>query len=233
MASLLLLNGSPRGARSNSLKMLSRVAEGWQAAQLSGTATVTRLDLADRSGFARAVEAFGQTDLVLLGFPLYTDSMPALVMTYIEAIGWHCGRAGNPRLAFLVQSGFSEAAHSRPVERYLEKLASRLGCAYAGTIIRGGGESLQAMPEAASNKLWAGLCALGASLATDGRFDPQLLKEVARAEHLSAPRALVMMMVLKLRPVQFYWNAQLKKNRAWDRRYATPYAKPRASEAKR
>ena len=37
MNSLVLLNGSPRGERANSMKMLKRVAEGWAASGLSGS----------------------------------------------------------------------------------------------------------------------------------------------------------------------------------------------------
>ena len=47
MTSLLLLNGSPRGARSNSLKMMSRVAEGWSSAG-DRVAEVEVLHLDDR-----------------------------------------------------------------------------------------------------------------------------------------------------------------------------------------
>ena len=120
---LLLLDGSPRGARSNTMKMLARVAEGW--AQAGGAAPEV-LHLAHPADFERAVAAFAEAETVLLGMPLYTDAMPALVMAWIEALAPRVGQA-NPRLGFLVQSGFPEALHSRPLERYLEKLARRLG----------------------------------------------------------------------------------------------------------
>ena len=55
MNSLLLLNGSPRGERSNSMKMLAHVAEGWQR---GGGAPPEVLHLARRAQFQRAVEAF-------------------------------------------------------------------------------------------------------------------------------------------------------------------------------
>jgi hypothetical protein len=226
MTSLLLLNGSPRGARSNSLKMMSRVAEGWSSAG-DRVAEVEVLHLADRDDFTRALEEFGKAGTVLLGFPLYTDSMPGLVKSYIEALAPYCGRPGNPRLAFLVQSGFSEPLHSRPVARYLEKLAARLGSPYGGTIVRGGGEALQAMPEQASERLWTRLRALGASLAATGSFDPSLLEQVARAERFSPTKAAAWRLLLKLPPTQFYWNGQLKKNGAWKARFARPYAEPR------
>ena len=220
MHSLLLLNGSPRGPRSNSMMMLTRLGEGWQSA---GGDQPEVLHLARRADAERAVWAFGAADTVVLGMPLYTDSMPALVKTYIETLAPYVGRHDNPRLGFLVQSGFTEALHSRPLERYLKKLAARLGCEYAGTIVRGGGEALQAMPEGANQKLWGRLRSLGGSLAADGRFDATILERVARVERFSPARAALTSIALRVPVTQFYWNGQLKKNEAWEKRFAAPY----------
>ena len=227
MSSLLLLNGSPRGPRSNSMRMLTRVGEGWER---SGGEAPQVLHLARHEDFERAVEAFAQVDTVVLGMPLYTDSMPALVKTFIEELARYVGRGGNPRLGFLVQSGFSEALHSRPLERYLEKLAMRLGCEYAGTIVRGGGESLQVMPDQAAHKLFERLRGLGESLARDGCFDADGLRLVAGTERFSPATAAVLAVVCRLPITRMYWNGPLKKNGAWQRRFAAPYA-PSASGA--
>jgi hypothetical protein len=224
MRSLLLLNSSPRGERSNSMKMLARVAEGWER---GGGGRPEALHLARKADFDRAVAAFAEAEVVLLGLPLYTDSMPALVKAYIEALAPRVAVAQsggvNPTLAFLVQSGFPEALHSRPLERYLEKLARRLGSPYAGTIVRGGGESLQMMPEEANKKLWSRLRVLGEQLARDGRFGEVELKAVTGIERFSALTAALLALAVKLPIVQFYWNSQLKKNGAWQRRFAVPY----------
>jgi hypothetical protein len=222
MRSLFLLNGSPRGERSNTMKMLARVGKGWEH---GGGNTPETLHLARSAGFQRAVEAFSQADVVLLAMPLHTDSMPALVKTYIEALVPQAAShgVGNTTLAFLVQSGFPEALHSRPLERYLEKLARRLGSPYAGTIVLGGGESLQMMPDEANKKLWARLRTLGEQLARDGRFGETELKAVAGTERFSAFAAALASAVVKLPIVQFYWNSQLKKNGAWERRFDAPY----------
>ncbi len=224
MNSLLLLNGSPRGERSNSMKMLARVAEGWEAA---GGDPPEILHLVRRAQFQRAVETFAAAGTVLLGMPLYTDSMPALVMAYIEALAQRVvvARAGgtNPTFAFLVQSGFPEARHSRPLERYLEKLAVRLGSPYVGTIVHGGGEALRMMPDTANKKLWARLHALGEQLARDGRFGATELKTVAGTERFSPFAAALAAWACKMPAVQFYWNSMLKKNGAWQRRFAAPY----------
>ncbi len=224
MNSLVLLNGSPRGERSKSMKMLKRVAEGWVR---GGGAQPEVLHLVRRAQFQRAVEAFAGADVVLLGMPLYTDAMPALVKAYIEALAprVEAARSGgaNPTLAFLVQGGFPEAAHSRPLERYLEKLARRMGSRYAGTIVRGGGESLQAMPEQANRKLWARLKTLGEQLARDGRFGAAAMKAVAGTERFSRIAVMVTSLACRIPAIQFYWNGMLKKNGAWERRFAAPY----------
>ncbi len=219
MNSLLLLNGSPRGERSNSMKMLSRVAEGWQ--QAGGDAPEV-LHLVRRPQLERSVEAFPAAGTVLLGFPLYTDAMPGLVKTYIEALAPRAGQP-NPTIAFLIQSGFPEAAHLRPLEHYLEKLARRLGCPYAGTIVRGGGESLQMMPDEANKKLWSRLRMLGSQLAVDGRFGAAELKAFAGMERLSPFAVTFARVAFKLPIAQFMWNSPLKKNGAWQKRFAAPY----------
>ena len=92
----------------------------------------------------------------------------------------------NPPIGFLVQSGFPEGAHSRFVERYLEKLAARLGSPYLGTIVRGGGEGTRLMPDKMNRKLFDALQALGRGFAVQGRLDPACC---ARPSASSATRA--------------------------------------------
>jgi len=160
--------------------------------------------------------------VVLIGMPLYADAMPSLVKAYIEELARYVGCEANPALAFVVQSGFSEALHSRGAERYFGKLARRLGSPYAGTIVRGGGESLRSMPDEASKKLWAGLAALGESLARDGRFDADLLGQVAGVERFSAMTAAVLGVALKWPLPMMMWP-ELRKNGVQARAGARPY----------
>jgi hypothetical protein len=209
------------------MKMLVRVGEGWTR---GGGGAPEALHLAQPDGFRRALAGFRQADVVLLGMPLYTDAMPALVKTYLEAVAPGLDAAGGagPTLAFLVQSGFPEALHSRPLERYLEKLARRLGRPYAGTIVRGGGESLQMRPDRTNGRLWAQLRAAGAGLARDGRFAPEDLRALAGVERFSPVAAALLRAAARLPLAQFYWNRQLRANGAWPRRFAAPYGEPAA-----
>ena len=57
------------------------------------------------------VEAFARPNAPVIGFPLYTDAMPAVVKYFIEALEPLVGRRDNPPIGFLVQSGFPEGLH--------------------------------------------------------------------------------------------------------------------------
>lgn len=227
MSSLLVLNGSPRGSHSNSMCMMSPVIEGWKS---SGAPQPEVLHLAQRGEFERAIEHFPAADTVLLGMPLYTDAMPALVKLYIETLAPYVESASQrdqkPTLGFLVQSGFEEALHSRPLEHYFEKLARRLGSPYAGTIVRGSGWSLPLMPENENRALVTHLRALGNQLARNRRFSEAELRVVAGTERFS-PTAAAWLSLAFSSPAAIpnsHWDRALEKNNVWDRRYAAPYA---------
>lgn len=181
------------------------------------------MHLNSRQQRAAAHESFPGADLVLLGFPLYTDAMPGLAKEFIESLALYCTREANPRMAFLVQSGFPESCHSRPVERYLEKLAQRLNAPYGGTIVKGGCEGVRMMPEQMNRKLFTGLEELGADLARTGNLDPEKLRKLAKPERYPQASAPLIKLVLKLPVMQSYWNSQLKKNGAWEQRFARPF----------
>lgn len=215
-----IINGSPRGKRGNTEHLLQQVVKG--ILSLS-TAEITWYYLNDTKDREIAHESLRSADCVLLGFPLYTDSMPGLVKGFIERLEPYIGQEDNPQFAFLVQSGFPEAHHSRYLERYLEKLADRLGAPYAGTIIKGGCEGVRLQPEAANSKLFAMLQQLGADLALKSHFEPSHLNQLAKPERI--PRLLVPLiwLFLKWPATQSYWDNQLKKHGVYDDRFARPF----------
>jgi len=215
-----VINGSPRGKSGNTQILLEKVLE--------GIASVAKEDfkwhhLNTKNGRTAAVEAFSGADLILLGFPLYTDAMPGLVKAFIESLAPFVEREGNPKLAFLVQSGFPEAHHSRFVERYLKKLAQRLNAPYAGTIIKGGCEGVRMMPEKMNQKLFDRLFEMGEDLARQGRFEPDKLNKLAQPERYPRILAPLFKLLLKLPITQSYWTNQLKRNGAYEDRFARPF----------
>jgi hypothetical protein len=150
--------------------------------------------------------------------------MPGSVKRFIEALQPLAGRKGNPPLGFIVQSGFPEGLHSRYVERYLEKLAARLGSPYLGTIVKGNGEGVRLMPPEATRGLFENLQALGAGLARHGRLDPGVLAGIAHPERFPAYLGPVFKVFLRLPAAHSYFDGMLKKNGAYERRFARPFA---------
>lgn len=214
--SLTLLNGSPRGRKGNTPIFLREIAAGFGGP--SETHHLVRLNDTDKM-----VAAFAEAECVILGFPLYTDSMPGIVKHFIEALEPLVGRENNPPIGFVVQSGFPEGLHSRYIERYLEKLAARLGSPYLGTIVKGNGEGVRIMPLSMNEKLFANLQAIGAGLASAGRFDPAVLAKIAHPEQFPAILGPVFKVFLRLPVAHSYFDAMLKQNGAYERRFAQPF----------
>jgi multimeric flavodoxin WrbA len=214
---LTLFNGSPRGRKGNTPIFLGEIARGFGGP--SETYHLVRLKETDQM-----VQAFAEARCAIIGFPLYTDAMPAIVKRFIEALQPLAGRQGNPPLGFVVQSGFPEALHSRYIERYLQRLAGRLGSPYLGTIVKGGGEGTRMMPPEATRSLFENLQALGAGLAQEGRFDPMLLQRIAQPERFPAILGPVFQVFLRLPIAHGYFDNMLKQNGAYERRFARPFA---------
>ena len=215
-ARLTLFNGSPRGRKGNTPLMLDQLAKGF-----GGVAETYHLIRMKET--AQMIQAFAQAECAILGFPLYTDSMPGVVKHFIEALEPLADRENNPPVGFLVQSGFPEGLHSRYVERYLEKLAARLGSPYLGTIVKGNGEGTREMPSEMNRSLFTNLQALGAELAANGRFDPIHLKAIAKPENFPAILGPVFQIFLRLPVAHSYFDNMLKKNGAYERRFNRPF----------
>lgn len=217
---LTIFNGSPRGAKGNTPVMLEQVAKGFTAA--GGQVTDT-FHLVRQNDLDRYRDAFTDAEAVLVGFPLYTDAMPGIVKTFIEALEPLRGRSGNPAIGFVMQSGFPESTHLRHVERYLVKLAARLGSPYLGALIKGNGEGIRLMPDSMNRKLFEHLFGLGQSLRETGQFPPDAVRKLAKPERYPAYLMPVFKLLVKLPLLATYWDNQLKENGVYEQRFAQPF----------
>lgn len=218
---LTFFNGSPRGTKGGTPLLVSHFIRGFES--LPGRTTqVYHLNRIHDLEIFQA--AYGEAECVLLGFPLYVDAMPGQVKAFIESLEIYCGRPNNPPMMFLVQSGFPEALHSRYVERYLEKLAARLGSTYAGTLLRGGVEGTVGAPEKATAPLFETLYQLGRGFAETGLLDPVLLGKLVTIERFPG-YMLPVFKILELTGVLNQgFNQQMKANEVYDLRNARPYS---------
>ena len=238
---LAVFNGSPRGKGSNTTVLLDNFLDGY----MTNDGNSYELGyLANEKEADKNIELFKEADRVLIAFPLYFDSMPANVKTFIESLAPLCLRSGNPGIGFIIQSGFPEPDHSKYVESYLEKLARRLGCIYSGTIIRGAFETIR-VPFMIDNifhkifiaggkitnmgrvghffntkKLYKKIFRLGMTFGKTGEFDKKIVQQLAKPEKLSRFGSCLFRFVGK----HLYWNILLKRNNAYDKRFDTPYA---------
>jgi len=218
---LTVFNGSPRGRKGNTPLLLEQFVRGFE--QNPGkTSQVFHLNRLNERAVFRA--AFEESECVLLGFPLYVDAMPSQVKAFIESLEDLTGRPNNPPIGFLVQSGFPETLHSRHVERYLEKLAQRLGSPYLGAILRGGMEGVRSQPEEATAGLFNTFAQLGQVFGQTGQFDPVLLKAVVGVERYPAYMIPVFKVLARTPLLGMYWDQQMKKNGVFAQRNAQPYA---------
>jgi len=213
---LTVFNGSPRGEDSNTKILLEHFVNGFMTTE-GNTYELAYLVRGEESD--NFIKLFQEAEQVLLAFPLYIGAMPAIVKNFIESLELFCGRKGNPDIGFIVQSGFPEAIHSRYVERYLEKLAVRLGCRYIGTVIKGGGESIRAMPAWMNRGLLKSFYELGRTFGETREFNKHIVLNLSKPERYSKFR----FWIFRLFAHNSYWNPMLKKNNAFEQRFAKPY----------
>ncbi len=237
---LTVFNGSPRGKNSNTKVLLDHFLEGFVATHGNAYELAYLIHVKEGKKF---FNLFQKAEEVLLAFPLYTDAMPAIVKTFIESLEPLCGRADLPAIGFIVQSGFPESRHSRSIERYLEKLAGRLGCQYKGTVIKGGVEAIRidplldkrlhkwiskigkAMDLAGVGHLLnkENLCKtfymLGKTYGETGEFDRETVKKLTQPERLTQFGFLLYRVIAH----KLYWDLLLKKNNAVENRDKKPF----------
>lgn len=217
---LAIFNGSPRNKKSNSKILMEKFLEGFFKVS---TTEVSTYFLANTKYLDEHVKAFKDAETVLIIFPLYTDCMPGIVKEFIEHISEQEALSGK-RVGFIVQSGFPEAIQSVYVERYLKKLAERQKWDYLGTVIKGGVEGIQIMPHMMTKKLFLSFTELGSHFAKTGEFSQKIIDELKKPYKLSAGRILFIKFGGLLGLTNFYWNSNLKKNNAFENRFAKPYA---------
>ncbi|MGE5404821.1 MAG: flavodoxin family protein [Candidatus Saccharibacteria bacterium] len=217
---LVVFNGSPRGDKSNTTSLLNHFLKGFMesAGNTHEVHYLRRIKHQDEF-----VQAFSAADCVLIAYPLYADAMPGQVKLFIESLQPFCKQEGNPTMAFLVQSGFPEAIHSRYVEKYHNKLARRLGARYLGTIIKGGVEGISVQPPFITAKLFNAFYKIGQTFGRTGQLDKAMLDKLAGSDRFSRVK-LFFWQVLGFPLARLtFWDKMLKENKAYEKRFAQPY----------
>ena len=102
-------------------------------------------------------------------------------------------------------------------------IAARLGSPYLGTIIKGNGEGVRKRPPEMTRSLFESLQDLGAGFAREGRLDPEVLARIAAPERYPLRLWPFFQVFLRMPAAHSYFDGMLKKNGAYERRFARPF----------
>ncbi len=215
---LVIISGATRTrSKSNTAKIVAAFEEGYR----EGGNTAETWFLSDRAQWDGAAKAFEQSNNILIALPLYVENIPGILLEFLE--GLTPKSAPGTQIAFLVQGGFPEASQSRCCEKYLETLPEQLGCAYAGTLIKGDMFGLGLMDEKEREKPLAAFTEMGRHFAETHRFEKDVVDVFAAPEYL--PEKELRMFKLFGRPVQkLFMGRMAKKMGCQGRLDAQPYS---------
>jgi NAD(P)H-dependent FMN reductase len=212
---LVIINGSPRGSKSN-----SKVIADWMSEAVGQAAQMSEFYLAKTSSHEQAIEQIQNDTTLLVLFPLYTDAMPAITKLFFERLESIKGEVSGVKVYFVVQSGFSGANHSRFVEKYLLYFAKLMGFEYMGTAVKPSGEGLRTMPPFMTRKTKKQFVALGLDIRAGKGFDKTVLKKLAKYEK---PGAFFKFVINHTKLSEYFMSGLLKQNGAFENRFDTPY----------
>jgi NAD(P)H-dependent FMN reductase len=215
---LTYINGSPRGRKGNTDKHVNNFIEGFSSME---NTTCERYYLNQyRQKQQELADIFWSSENVMIGFPLYVDSVPGSLKAFFEVLHQEKGRAA-VKVMFLGQCGFPETHHMRFVEKYLKKFTERIGCTYLGSIMKGGGEGLHIQPPQFTEKTFSRLQDLGAEFAETGMLNEKTLSRISHPEHLSIEQITGLIPYINAN----LWDKWMEEHGALEKSFNRPYVK--------
>ena len=166
---LAIVNGSPRGRKSNSDRII-----GWLTHDVKNDIKVYAADVKKQD---ESVERIKDADSLLIVFPLYTDAMPGRFKAFLEKLAKK--ELTGKTVTFVIHSGFSEAVHARAVETYCEYFAKICGMKLLGCVVMGGSEALQVAPDQYFGKRFKAYDVIKQNIKNQVALDTKALKVIA------------------------------------------------------
>lgn len=145
----LLLVGSPFGFRSTSSSLGSYLMDRLTEKGFTTSKLHIHKSVKSQEGIEELLHLVGISDLVVLTFPLYVDSLPAPVIKAMEIITEHREEASDAKRQKFVaisNSGFPEAQHNFIALKICRCFAQRSGFEWAGELALGMGPVIRRKP---------------------------------------------------------------------------------------
>ena len=183
MGRILILNGSPRAAKSNSKVYIQAFLTAW-----SGPYSLYSVTEGRHQAFLEELE--GCTDLLLV-FPLYTDGLPSGLMEFLQTV-LAAGRQASLRVHMAVNCGFREPEQNDVAADMVRLFCRRGGFTFGACLLMGCGEAFPVTP-------FRGLAE---------RKLRRLAVAVARGEPVRLTAAMPLTRRLFLRAANRYWRTR-------------------------
>ncbi|MBQ6967452.1 MAG: hypothetical protein IJP84_06075 [Lachnospiraceae bacterium] len=188
---VFIINGSPRiKSQSNTDKILEQFTKGMSE---NGT-SFEQYEVSDRKQWDDMRKAFAENKNILIALPLYVECIPGLLIEFLETVE---PKTDDSRIAFILQGGFAEGIQLRCGEEYLKILAGKLGCAYAGTLVKGNNFSIRFVEGAERDKITVPYGEMGREYAAKGDFSSEKCKKFTGPEVFPAPIRLLVGILFK------------------------------------
>jgi hypothetical protein len=145
----VLLVGSPKGPNSTSNSLGIYLAERLQENGVSYEKVYLSQSLCSEEKQSSMLKLVDKSDLIILAFPLYVDSLHSQVIKTLELIAEHQKGKRNLNKKSLVaisNSGFPEAKHNNIALEVCRIFAKQVGFTYAGGLAMGGGGMISGRP---------------------------------------------------------------------------------------
>lgn len=148
-SSVLLLVGSPRGPRSTSESLGAYMLNRLHGYGLKTEKAYIHPLVKSDEGQASLLRAFDGSDLMVLSFPLYFDSLPSPVIAALEILAEHRAtlkKTRKQRLVAISNGSYPQAWRSNRALAMCRIFASETGLEWAGGLALGGGEAIRGKP---------------------------------------------------------------------------------------
>jgi multimeric flavodoxin WrbA len=138
-----LLVGSPRTRKSTSASLGGYLFEQLNVRGIETQTIQIYTSLYSQERMKAMLGAIDRSDLVVLAFPLYVDSLPAPVTAVLEKIAAHRKENVAPiRFAAIANCGFPEAHHNNTALAICAQFANQTGLTWMGALALGAGEGV-------------------------------------------------------------------------------------------
>lgn len=198
-----LLVGSPKGPKSTSNALGTYLLEKLEEQGVTSGKVYVNQSLSSTENQATLLSLIDNSDLIILAFPLYVDSLQSQTIKTLELIAEH--QKGKHELskksfAAIANSGFPEAKHSETALAVCRIFAKQVGFTWAGGLAMGGGGMISGRP----------ISELGGMVRNQKKALEMAAESLAKGEAIPE-KAVVLMSKLGIPRWMYTWMG----NRGW------------------